>query len=64
MKVYVVLFYVSLEGSYSDKNCKVFKDKEKVKKYVDELNKRIAARDNCEVKYLGDYYGYEEMDLV
>lgn len=64
MKVYVVLFYVSFEGYYSDENCKVFKDIEKVKEYADELNIRLAARKGCEVKDLGDYYDYEEMDLV
>lgn len=64
MKVYVVLFSVSFEGYYSDGNCKVFKDIEKVKEYVDELNIILAARDNCEVKDLIDYYDYEEMDLV
>lgn len=64
MKVYVVLFYVSFEGCYSDENCKVFKDIEKVKEYVDELNIRLAARDGREVKDLLDYYDYEEMDLV
>lgn len=64
MKVFVVLFYVSFEGSYSDENCKVFKDEEKVKEYVNELNIRLAAHEGCEVKDLGDYYDYEEMDLV
>lgn len=64
MKVYVVLFYVSYEGYYKDEKCKVFKNEDEAKRYVDELNRGLAARSGCDVEDLGDCYDYEEMNLI
>ena len=64
MKVYVVLFYVSYEGYYKDEECKVFKNENEAKEYVNELNKDYAEMCGCYVEELGDYYDYEEMDLI
>lgn len=64
MKVYVVLFYTGYEGYSSDEECKVFKDRSEVEKYIKKLNVEYAKMCDCAVEDLGDYYDYEEMDLV
>ena len=64
MRVYVVLFYVSYEGYYKDEKCKVFKNEDEAKRYVDELNKAEAVSRGYNVEDMGDYYDYEEMDLI
>lgn len=64
MKVYVVLFYVSYEGYCKDEKCKVFKDENEAKEYIEKLNEDFAKMCNCYVEELGDYYDYEEMDLI
>ena len=59
---YIVIFYEGYVGCHFDEYSKIFSDKEKAKRYCQDLNRDFAKANMCAVEDLGDYYIVEEVE--